>query len=245
MIMSCFVQSSESFKDYQKIQKHNKWIHFGSSGLHQGDFFRIVRRTFTMPSNTFLLILASCVAAVAGHGVALHTAKTEEDVLAASGHALGFIQNATAQCREELTVCASLDGWEAQSQCLLNHHDDLSWECQLQMLNVARHLPHAKLGMVSDVGFSRLEPVGQTKSPNLTNELNIQCQDHSTQLHRGTFYGKMPRPSILCQIFDLDGDRLFFSKRIQIGVSGCSIFLNFESSTLVFHFCEFYFVLRH
>jgi hypothetical protein len=106
-----------------------------------------------MPSHTYLLILASGVATVAGHGVAMHTAKTKEDVLAASGHALSFIQDATAQCREELTVCASLDGWEAQSQCLLNHHDDLSWDCQLQMLNVARHMPHAKLATVSDIGF--------------------------------------------------------------------------------------------
>jgi len=94
-----------------------------------------------------LLLLFAVPLMASGHGVAMHTASTKEEIQTAAGQALNFVQQATTQCHNEVPKCAQTSGWLAKAECLIENHDDLSWDCQLQVLNLGRHMPHVNFPM--------------------------------------------------------------------------------------------------
>jgi hypothetical protein len=98
---------------------------------------------------------------VSGHGVAMHTANTPEEVDLASGHALDFVQQIHQQCMQEVPACAEKKDVHSVAKCFMDHHDDLSWDCQMQVVNMARHMPHAKRAYDKMKGIVSLSDFGK------------------------------------------------------------------------------------
>lgn len=114
----------------------------------------------------------------------MHTAQTRDEVSMASEHASALVQQAANECSKEMTTCAAMNGLKFQSECLIEHHDDLSWECQLKVWNMVRHMPHAKLASEKDL----LSPT----SPD--NEVNVS--DIGKHIFKGCNYSSDGLPYV-------------------------------------------------
>jgi len=130
-----------------------------------------------MALRLLLLIIAPFMASC--HGVASNTAQTDEELRMASGHAFNLVQKATEQCSKEVSTCAAMNGLSSQYECLVKSHDDLSWDCKLQVLNMVRHMPHTNITMEK-----------------MNNKAEVSVSDIGHRTYKGCNYSSDGRPYV-------------------------------------------------